>query len=272
MSDEGEARSIEMSIDVGAAPEDVWKAISDGEWLSRWFSPMASSDPREGGLVAFSWGEGAEWTSRISVWRPAVHLRLVDAPAEDAETPEDDGQAPVAALDYHLEPREGGTRLRLVNSGLPAGEEANDFVHMTKNGWRFFLWNLKHVLERHRGVPRIMINVRPWVAGTREDVWNRLFGPAGFGEAPGQAGDRFRFRLDGGQVLAGATVLSDRPWAFAGQVESFCDGVLHVELEGSGDRWKLGVWLSAYGVALDERERIGGALRETVGRLFPESS
>lgn len=266
MSKTDDTRSIDLRTDLRAAPEAVWKAISDGEWLSRWFSPTASAEPGAGGLVTVSWGEGGEWANRIAAWQPGVHLRWLPADAPD------DGQAPVAALDYHLEPRNGGTRLRLVNSGLPAGEDASEFLRMTENGWRFFLWNLQHVLERHPGVPRVMIAARPWVSGTREHVWSRLFGPAGLGEAPDGDGDRFRFSLDGGEILEGVAVLSDRPWAFAGLVESFDDGVLHVELEGSGDRWKLGVWLSAYDVAPDKRDRIGAALQDTVGRLFGEDA
>ena len=262
MSGEQEgARTIDLSVDLDTAPADVWTAISDGEWMSRWFSPVASAVPGEGGNVTVAWDEGNEWTSRIAVWRPGAHLRLED------EVPEG---TPPSALDYYLEPRNGGTRLRLVNSGLSGGPEADDFLHMMENGWRFFLWNLKHVLERHPGVPRTMISARPWVRGTRDDVWRRLFAPDGLGSAPPLAGNRFRFALDGGKALEGVAIHSDRPWAFAGMVESFGDGVLHVELEGSGDRWKLGVWLSAYGVAPAVRDRVGQALRATVDRLFPQ--
>ncbi len=270
MSGKGaETRSIDLSIDVDAAPDVVWASISGGELMSRWFSPAASVEPGEGGQVTVSWGAGAEWTSRIAIWRPGERLRLVDPPAEaaaDASAPP--GDAPVSGLDYRIEPRPGGARIRLVNWGLQAGEGADDFLRMMENGWRFFLWNLKHCLERHPDTPRVMISVRPQVGGTRERVWGRLFGPGGLGEAPERAGERFRFALVGGETLEGATVLSDRPWAFAGMVESFGDGVLHVELEGSGEQWRLGVWLSAYGVEPKVRERVAGALEATVGRLF----
>lgn len=254
-------RAIDLSVDLEATPDDVWTAISEGEWLSRWFSPIASAEPKEGGLVTVAWDAGSEWTSRIATWRPGAHLRLEDRVPEGASA---------SALDYYLQPRNGGTRLRLVNSGLSGGPEADDFLHMMENGWRFFLWNLKHVLERHPGVPRTMIRARPWVRGTREEVWRRLFAPGGLGEAPSRAGERFRFPMDGGEALEGVAVHSDRPWSFAGMVESFGDGVLHVELEGSGDRWKLGVWLSAYGVAPALCERVGQALEATVERLFPQ--
>ena len=251
--------TIELSVEIRATPGEVWTAVSDGEWLSRWFSPIASVEPGEGGHVTVSWGDEGEWTSRIKLWRPGAHLRLEDVVPEGASA---------STLDYYLEPQDGVTKLRLINSGLASGPETAEFLYMMENGWRFFLWNLKHVLERHPGVPRIMISARPWVHGTREDVWGRLFGSSGFGEAPATPGEPFRFPLDGGEFLEGVAVHSDRPWAFAGVVESFGDGVLHVELEGSGERWKLGVWLSAYGLATDLRERVGQALKATVNRLF----
>ena len=159
---------------------------------------------------------------------------------------------------------------------------------MMLNGWRVFLWNLGHAVERHPGVPRRMISVRPWVTGSREEVWERLFGDEGLrgdggvgAAAAGSvaagsvaagsvaAGDRFRFVLDGGVVLEGEVVLCDRPRAFAGMVESLNDGVLHVEMEGSGERWRMGVWLSVYGVEEGRGDRVGGALERTIGRLFP---
>ena len=278
-------RSIDLSVEIDAPPEAVWEAISDGDRLASWFAPFASVEPGEGGSVTVAWEEGGEWSSRIAVWQPERHLRLVDELPEDA-----DGAGVEMALDYHLEARDGTTVLHLVNSGLPAGEESDEFFHMMTNGWRFFLWNLKHVVERHPGVSRTMISARPWVRGSREDVWERLFSEEGLGVAPNgppsasgevaaashgtdsprRAQDPFRFVLDGGKVLEGTVVLCDRPWAFAGRVASLEDGVLHVEMEGSGERWKLGVWLSAYGVEGMRCEEIGKALETTVQRLFHE--
>lgn len=253
------SRSVEASIRIAVGVDDVWRAISDGEWLSRWFSPTASVTPGKGGKVAVSWGGGAEWTSRITAWEPGLHLRLEDEPHDGA----DQG---VTTLDYHLESTDGATLVRLVNAGYPADAEWDDHIRMLENGWRFFLWNLKHALERHLGVPRTMISARPWVSGTRAELWDRLFSPEGLGPLAG-AHSRYRLELDGGHLLEGTVVLRDRPWAFAGVVESMNDGVLHVELEGDGDRWKLGVWLSLYGVAPAESDQLRAALQKTIGRV-----
>ena len=258
-------RNIDLSAHIAAPPEAVWRALSEGDRLASWFSPIASVVPGEGGTVTVAWAEGAEWTNFISVWRPCEHLQLVDNPPDEAAA---EGAVPMV-LDYHLEPRDDGTRMRLVNSGLLDSKDWDDTFHMMTNGWRFFLWNLKHYLERHPDTLRTMISERPWVTGTREDVWDTIFGAGGLGTAPARPGDAFSLRLDDGTALEGTTILSDRPWAFAGMVKSLNDGVLHVEMEGSGERWKMGVWLSAYGLEEERCKEIGAALAQTTSRLFP---
>ena len=290
-------RDLEASVVVTAPVEAVWRAITEGDLVANWFAPIASAQPGAGGHLTVSWGGGAEWTSWITAWDPCRHLRLAD------QLPDEAGESPaVMVLDYRLTDLGGATRLDLVNSGLSSAPDWDDTFHMMHNGWRFFLWNLKHFLERHPGSRRTMISERPWVTGSREEVWDRVFGEAGLGAIPdGKAastagtapvagaagqngvqepskpqrphpgtGDAFRFVLDGGEVLEGTVVLCDRPWAFAGVVSSLNDGVLHVEMEGEGDRWKMGVWLSAYGVEKEQCEEIGTALARTVSRVFPD--
>lgn len=274
-------RDIELSVGIAAPVDDVWRAISTGDGIARWFAPFASVEEGEGGTVGLAWEEGAEWPSRITLWQPGERLRMVDLSDPEAAT-----QGTALTVDYHLSTADGKTRVRLVNSGLPATPDFDDHFHMMTNGWRVFLWNLKHAVERHPGVSRRVISVRPWVTGSREEVWERLFGeevgkrgdvdafadstPAGAISTRSLAvGDPFHRVLDGGEVLSGTIVFADRPWAFAGIVESLNDGVLHVEMEGSGERWRMGVWLSAYGVGKRRCDRVAAALDSTLGRLFP---
>ena len=265
-ADPSGTRSIELSLVIAAPPDVVWRAVTDGAALANWFSPTASAEPGVGGHQTFSWGGGAEWTSWIAGWEPPYHLRLVDQ--KPGEAPHE-GETTMA-LDYRLADLGGTTQLNLVNSGLSADPSWDDTFRMMHNGWRFFLWNLKHCVERHPGVQRTMMSARPWVAGTREQVWDRIFGADGLGAVPGGPGEPFDLRLDGGVALGGSAVLSDRPWAFAGRVASLDDGVLHVEMEGEGDRWKLGVWLSAYGMDEERCKELGDALNRTVARVFPD--
>ncbi len=240
----------------------MWEAIATRDGIERWFAPFASVEEGEGGTVSVAWAEGADWPSRITVWQPGERLQMVDL-----SDPEAAAQGTALTVDYQLSTADGKTRVRLVNSGLPATPDFDQHFRMMTNGWRFFLWNLRHAVERHPGVPRRVISARPWVTGSREEVWRRLFGEEGRSLA---VGDFFHFDLDGGDALEGRVVLCDRPWAFAGTVESLNDGVLHVEMEGSGERWKMGVWLSAYGVGAGRCDQVGEALDGTIGGLFPE--
>ncbi len=264
-------RTIECAQRIDAAPDVVWRAISSGEGLKRWFAPIAAVDPGEGGAVTVAWEAGSEWTSRISVWEPGVRLRLADMAAG--------GEEAAMVLTYELAPLDGGTEVRIVNSGLPGSRDWDEPMRMMTNGWHVFIWMLRHSLERHRDVPRRVVSARPWVQGSRPDVWDRLFGMGAPGVLPRQgrrvheapAGGPFRMVLDGGTVLEGTTVWQDRPWAFAGLVRSLGDGVLHVELEGSGNRWKLGVWLSLWGVGDAKRHGVQTHLDATIDRLFPDN-
>lgn len=258
-------RDIELSVEIAAPVDAVWRAITDGDALASWFSPIASAKPGVGGHQTFSWGGDAVWTSWITAWEPGRHLHLVD---RNPDEPPQGG--PSMVLDYHLTDLGGATRLDLVNSGLLSDPSWDDTVHMMNNGWRFFLWNLKLLLERHPGVRRTMIGTRPWVSGTRKEVWDRIFGAQGLGKLPADPDQAFSLRLDGGEVLGGSVVLSDRPWAFAGKVASLNDGILHVEMEGMGEKWKMGVWLSAYGLDEERCKELGEALNNTVARIFPE--
>ena len=261
----------------------MWEAIATGDGIERWFAPFASVEEGEGGTVTVAWAEGADWPSRITAWQLGERLQMVDLSDPEAAT-----QGTALTVDYHLSAADGTTRVRLVNSGLPAAAEFDNHYRMMTNGWRFFLWNLKHAVERHPGVARRMISARPWVTGSREEVWGRLFGEEGVAKRGNvdayadstlagtlrthslDVGDPFRWLLDGGEALSGTVVFADRPWSFAGIVESLNDGVLHVEMEGSGERWKMGVWVSAYGVEAGRCDRMCEALERTIGRLFPE--
>lgn len=257
-------RAIEVSVEIAAPAEAVWGAISEAEGVANWFAPVASGEAGEGGHLNVSWGGDGVWKSWITAWEPLRRLRLVDELPEDAP-----GEAAGMAYEYSLEPSNGATLLTFVHSGLSADSSWDDTFHMMKNGWRFFLWNLKHYVERHPETPRTMISERPWVSGGREEVWDAVFGTDGLGAVPAKPGDPFRLRLEGGEVLEGTVVLSDRPWAFAGMVSSLNDAVLHVEMEGTGDRWKMGVWLSTYGVEEDRCKMIGMALGQAISRMFP---
>ena len=66
----GGTRQQTHEIVIDAPIEAVWKAITDGEELTRWFVEEATVEPGVGGTITISWGGGDEGESRIEAWEP----------------------------------------------------------------------------------------------------------------------------------------------------------------------------------------------------------
>jgi uncharacterized protein YndB with AHSA1/START domain len=166
-------RTQQHEIVIDAPLEAVWKAISEGEELTRWFVEEASVDkPGVGGTLTFSWGGDEKGENRIDAWEPNRRLRLTSMPFEMGEA-KYDGTTPMVN-EYTIERRDGKTVLRLVNSGIPDTPEWNGFYDGTESGWRSFLRTLRHYLEHHGGKPRTTIKIVGKLSGSAEETWARL--------------------------------------------------------------------------------------------------
>src|SRR5262245_38115244 len=156
-------RVVDRSIELNAPVHVVWQAITDAEQLVRWFPPVARVEPGAGGSIFASWGDGVEGTALIEVWEPNRALRLSERGG---------------VVDYLLEARGNTTVLRVVQSGFGADASFDDRYEAASSGWNYFLYNLKHYLERHWNEPRHLISVRKRMTRPREEVWRNLMGPA----------------------------------------------------------------------------------------------
>jgi uncharacterized protein YndB with AHSA1/START domain len=134
-----------MEIEIAAAVEDVWQAVSTAEGFTSWFAPEAGVKPGAGGEVFVKWGEGMEGTQRIEIWEPNRHLRIV------GDRPE---PAPPSVVDYLLEGRGGTTVLRMVHSGFGETADFNSEYDATGTAWPLFLKIMKHSVERGIGTCR----------------------------------------------------------------------------------------------------------------------
>lgn len=258
------ARAIALEVEIGASPADVWRCLTEASELERWFPLHARVSPGEGGSIWVSWGAGVEAGSRIAIWEPERHLRMVGP----------EGAPVQLVVDFHLEGRGGSTVLRLVHSGFGEDEAWDDEYEGTRAGWGYFLLNLRHYLERHRGTARRMVWARRRVRGERERVLERLLGDGGLGVAAGPAAAFARgqaARLTGlGERALDARVLDHRPGrSFAAALPGLNDGLLFLEVEPGTAEVHAGVWISTYGVGAD---RVDELQRRLDARLsaFPD--
>lgn len=212
------SRQVVKETVIAATPDEVWQALTDARELTRWFPVEARVEPGLGGSIWLSWGEGAGGEAPITAWEPGRRFGWTET------------RGPIKlAVDFHLEARDGGTVVRVVQSGFGDGLEWDDEFHMVTGGWAYFMTHLKWYLERHRGIPRDLISFREKVTLPRDDVFGRLvaiannLGAASFVNSPasGQAGFT---------------------------IASLNDAILFVEIEPGDDSCRGGFWLSTYGL------------------------
>jgi uncharacterized protein YndB with AHSA1/START domain len=136
-------KEIELKQEIAADPETVFRALTDADELSRWWTTSADSDARTGGAFEyrFEFPEEPERDHNYSGKYDAV------VPNERVAYPWQ-GRLGDTSVDVSLRPSGGGTELRLVHSGWGEGGEWPAAVKMHEEGWGFFLGNLKGYLER----------------------------------------------------------------------------------------------------------------------------
>lgn len=237
----------DVLVDAPAAA--AWDALTTGEGLANWFPPVAStSGEGVGSEVTFSWGENMTWSSKVSGWEPPLRVQWTD----DASYM---GPGATLACDWTLEPEGGKTRVRLVQSGFGEGIAWDAFFEGTDIGWRYFLLNLRRYLEDHRGANRMMAWRRITCALPREAAWKHL-GQALAGSAGFQAGDTVSLRVGDESVPAKVEmVVPQRAMAF--RIAALAHALLFIELEGGGDGFGVGVYLSVYDPATAARVEPG---------------
>jgi len=255
-------RRIEMTVEVDAPTEAVWKALTDAEELARWFPLKAEVEPRVDGRIWLSWEGEFEGEHRIQIFEPERHLRTT----WDPMTKDDSGPTELS-VDYHLEGRGGRTVLRLVHSGFGKGaawDEEYDGVH---TGWSFELRSLRHYLEHHHGRDRhAFLLVGPKTGLTRAEVWERLLRD-GFGAALPRLseGDRYTFPVGEGESFTGRVLDHQPPKQLAGTVDELDDGVFRVEVFAARPHLWLATWRGDPAAV----DRFKEPWRKMLERLFP---
>jgi uncharacterized protein YndB with AHSA1/START domain len=136
-------RGYAHRVDVLAEPCDVWRALTDVGQLTRWCSPRAEIRARRGGVFRASVDRVTEFEAHIDVFEPPRRLRLIYLPAAQLPPAET-----VMVDDFILDPRPGGTVVRLLGSGVPATPEWDTQYRRLRTGWQQAMTRLKVLLEQ----------------------------------------------------------------------------------------------------------------------------
>ena len=140
--------AIETSILLSAAPDRVWRALSDAAEFGRWFRAEVTGEMREGAVLGcrslYPGTEHMRWDMYIHVMEP--NRRLVwDWPAFDPSAfPDDPDSNARLTVEIAIAPEGDSTRLTLRESGfadLPEGP-ALAVWQRNEGGWTMQLDNI----------------------------------------------------------------------------------------------------------------------------------
>jgi uncharacterized protein YndB with AHSA1/START domain len=217
-SEDQVSREVVTETFIKATTDEVWEALTNARELTRWFPIDARVEPGLGGSIWISWGEGASGQAPITAWEPGRRFGWTET------------RGPIKlAIDFHIEAREGGTGVRLVQSGFGDGPEWDDEFHMVTGGWAYFITNLTWYLEHHSGVSRDVVGLRDKVNLSVADTFSRLV-------ALTEDLDAVRFLHSPATGQAGFTIAS------------LNHAILFIEIEPGKDSCRGGFWLSTYGL------------------------
>lgn len=266
MSEE-KPRSYEVSIEIDAPPQEVWKAIATADGISRWFAPEVKVEPGEGGSIFMSWGPGMEGTSKIEVWIENQHLCVADyrsqpygcAPGAPDSEPE---AAPRRiAVEYFLEGKGGKTTLRLVHSGFGNSAAWDAEMESTKRGWPTFFRVMKHGIENHPNEPAKAVTLSIPSPHHSTEAWKR------FEQAITVDSGQFTLRSPEESVHGKSLLYGERH--FAGAVEEWNNALVSIVCEsfpGAPDS-VLYFMLTLYGPAISQADAIGARWNKALTTL-----
>jgi uncharacterized protein YndB with AHSA1/START domain len=138
------ADSVEREILIEASSEVVWGVITEPEQISRWFSDDAEIERRAGADGTLTWKPGGRGGDRDS--NLVVPIRVVDAEPFRRFSfrwnhPQgmDADQSNSALVEFSLSEEDGGTRLRVLESGIAAvthdAESRAQYLKDHEHGW-----------------------------------------------------------------------------------------------------------------------------------------
>ena len=137
-------RSFAYRADLDVPIERVWRAFTDSRMLERWSAPGATVTPREKGRMHVVFGSGVELDGHIDVLVTPQRLRLILLP-----TPGMPGTEAVIIEDFLFErAKPAGTVIRLLSSGVPAGQGWVTYYLVKRRHWEMALARLKVFLEK----------------------------------------------------------------------------------------------------------------------------
>lgn len=139
---------IEKQIHLRAPQSRVWRALTDSKEFGTWFRANLEGPFEVGKMTSgqitypgYEWMTMEVWVERID---PETYFSMRWHPGS-IERDSDFSQEPTTLIEFRLEPVDGGTLLRVTESGfdqLPPGRRESAFRD-NSSGWEEQMGNIK---------------------------------------------------------------------------------------------------------------------------------
>jgi uncharacterized protein YndB with AHSA1/START domain len=249
---------VRDSVEIRAAPEQVWAAWTEAQHVRRWFADEVKGDAIEGQVVTWIFER----------FRLEIPSTVMEATAPRRLVLRADTGAPASLLQIDITAVEGATIVEVQNSGFAEDEAFED----ASSGWRMALAILALYVERHFGEDR-----NSFLAVTEgqfgyEHVYGYFRDPELMKAwlttegAVREPGDSVRLILRDGRVLTGRVLAATGrevalEWSEIG-------GVLELKAFAFGEgKRALCLRGSGWGLARDEAAHIETSLAAALDRL-----
>jgi uncharacterized protein YndB with AHSA1/START domain len=138
MNESAQTRTLLIEREMPHPPEKIWRALTEGPLIAEW---LMTNDfkPEVGHRFTFRATPVPGWSGIIE-----SEVLVVEPPSRLVYSWGALGLD--SAVTFTLTPTEGGTRLRMEHSGF--GSDQDQAYKGANYGWRNFLNNLEHVVER----------------------------------------------------------------------------------------------------------------------------
>ena len=130
---------LELAADLEASPADVWRAFTEPEVLTAWWSEEAATDPTIGGTIEARWPSmGWVMRGRYTELDPGRVVAFTWSWDHEPEVPDRE-------VRVSLESCDGGSRLTLTHGTYGPGDADERQGHL--DGWLNFLPRIDQVLD-----------------------------------------------------------------------------------------------------------------------------
>ncbi|TCC30492.1 SRPBCC domain-containing protein [Kribbella sindirgiensis] len=146
---DAETFSVRRTIHISAAPEKVWRTVTEPELISQWFGQLTltGAGAGVGALGTIGWPGERRVPIRVETFDPQTTVSYRWWNEEDP-LPETVDEQRSTVFTFTLEKVPGGTQLTVVETGFDQTSDPAQFMADHRGGWDAELDKLVALLER----------------------------------------------------------------------------------------------------------------------------